>query len=138
MQPPAEPEYAAASRLLFDASKVMIPVVTGFLTLFFGTLNSRTLLERSRLAFWAAILGIAGLGLWSGVLAFSIQSFEYVNASACEILWLVPVKNCGKLAFEAGQWSARIGHLAFFAAVGCAVFFFLKRPRSHIPQHDRH
>jgi hypothetical protein len=105
-----------AVKLLFDASKAMIPVITGFLVFFAGSLKAivkpQPPIDRDQVRRIAVvvILGLVALGLWTGAMPSSIISIEEKS------LWW----------FRFGQWCARAGHISFFFSVAAALWFYVR------------
>jgi hypothetical protein len=108
-------EQIEAIRLLYESAKTFIPVVTGFLVVFSGSLgyiwrDERKILSAS-LAKHAGLtiaLGILSLGVWSGTIPFCIRSLKYIDFNL----------------FEYGQYCAQGGHLLFFFSVWAGVSFY--------------
>jgi hypothetical protein len=91
-----------AVKLLFDATKTIIPVITGFLVVFSGTLGSSWVgvsVAREHLVTIAAValLGLGSLGCWTGVMPFCIMAVDRQNVRL----------------FRLGQFCARFGHVKF-------------------------
>jgi hypothetical protein len=105
-----------AIQLFFDAAKTMIPVITGFLVFFAGTLKwlvpkSGPHMRPVALLSGLAILpGVASLGLWSGAMAFCI----------------IATSEQHEALFVNAQTTARWGHVIFFLAIVLAMisYFF--------------
>jgi len=115
---------------LFEATKVMVPVITGFLVLFGGSIAR--VWERSPLREWdplqrrsamfAVLLGLVSLGLWTGTMAFCIRASAGTNASDLQVFGpFDPALN-----LRLGRYCAAVGHLSFFAAVVAACGFYWK------------
>ncbi len=84
-----------AIKLLYEAAKTFIPVVTGYLILFSGSISylwkdERHVLTDSliRIAGATIILGVASLGVWSGVVPYCIRTFKKRRFSVI-FLWLI-------------------------------------------------
>lgn len=106
-------QETAAVNMLFEAAKLMIPVVTGFLVLFGGILGqlwekqSTMLQEHRLLAATPVIFGVLSLGVWSG-------TAPYCNTA-------MQVGSRRRLML--GQLCARSAHVLFFFAVAAAMYF---------------
>ena len=108
-------EQIEAIKLLYEAAKTFIPVVTGFLVLFSGALgylwrDEREILKKSmvRHAGFCILLAINSLGFWSGTIPFCIRSLQHTDFER----------------FKYGQYCAQAGHVLFFFSVICGVTFF--------------
>jgi hypothetical protein len=109
------PSQIEAIKLLYESAKTFIPVVTGYLVLFSGSIGYLWKDERHALtqpltknAGATIILGIASLGVWSGVIPFCIRTFKYGEFNL----------------FAFGQYCAQIGHILFFISVISGVLFY--------------
>ena len=113
---------ADATKMLFEATKAMIPVVTGFLVFFAGTLPklwkpTRPLLLSERRALLATIvLGVSSLVTWAWVIPCCILSTE-----GGSLFWFHFSPLCW---FQFGQIFARIAHLLFLFSVCCALSLY--------------
>jgi hypothetical protein len=102
-----------AVTLLFDATKTMIPVLTGFLVFFAGTLGAPWIgADEAREHLFSiaavALLGLGALGLWTGAMPFCIIAYERQD----------------NRFFRWGQYCARTGHVLFFFSVAAALWFY--------------
>ncbi len=114
-------------KFLFEATKVMIPVITGFIVFFGGSITrlwdpQRT--DRSALIHWssaraAVILAVLALGLWTGVMAFSIRA----SLGSSTEMHLIPPFDAS-LNFRLGRYCAAAGNISFFAAVAFACLSY--------------
>jgi hypothetical protein len=107
-----------AVKLLFDATKTMIPVITGFLVFFAGTLGTPWIgvnVAREHLVTigTVALLGLGALGFWTGTMPFCIMASERRNVRL----------------FRLGQYCGRFGHVLFFCSVAAAVWFYFSTVR---------
>jgi hypothetical protein len=106
---------ATAVNMLFEAAKLMIPVVTGFLVLSGGILgqlwenHSPMLKEHRFLAATPIILGVLSLGVWSGTVPYCITAVQLGSQRRLNL----------------GQRCARAAHVLFFFAVAAAMYFCL-------------
>ncbi len=102
--------------LLFDAGKLMIPVVTGFIVLFGGSLGQLwikgktqfSLFQRSLIVL-TMFLGLSSLGVWTGAMAYCLRATEKQSLEL----------------FKNGQLCGQIGHITFFVSVCLALSFYL-------------
>lgn len=104
-----------ATKLLFEAAKTFIPVVTAYLVLFAGSLgyfwrDERGALNGSAklLAKLTVLLGVLSLGFWSGVVPCCIRTLEFQNIHY----------------FDWGQICAQVAHSLFFISVLTGLLFF--------------
>lgn len=113
----------AAAELLFDAMKVMVPVVTGFATFFVGgaaKVWSNCSQGTRRWAAVTVVLALLSLGMWSGVMPFVIMTVRGIPDPLLTHLGFETIED----TFSAARLCARVGHLSFFASVVAAVVFF--------------
>lgn len=104
-----------AIKLLFETTHLMIPVVTGTMGLYFGSVGflwqRRPHDIQSRLYFAGTpvVLLILSLGFWSGTLPCCIRATLSADVAL----------------FYIGQYCAQAAHLLFFFGILVAAFFFL-------------
>lgn len=103
-------------KLLFETTRLMIPVVTGFLAVYLGALgafwkagHTPILLARRWLITSPVVLGVTSLGIWSGALPFSIRAMYHQDVTL----------------FKYGQYCAQAGHVLFFLAVTASAICIL-------------
>ena len=110
---------------LFESCKIMIPVVTGFIVLFGGSIGRLWESGKDvewRWAGWTLILSIISLGLWSGTMPFSIVASL---GSPQKLFFAFGPYNSATI-FLFGRWCARIGHTTFFLSVISSCMFYWK------------
>ena len=125
-------------KLIFDAVKVMIPVLTGFLVVFVGAVGKLWDMSRKppgsediRISWVTAglvvVVGVWGLGFWAGAMEFGIK---YVVGGP-QSFWLVfqdiPTPKLLWLARQFNKWGYRL----FIVSVSLAGVFcyMIVRPR---------
>ena len=123
---PLPNEPLEAAKMLFDATKTMIPVVTGFIVFVVGTLpklwkSSRALLQSDRRALLATVvLGVGSLVAWAFAMPCCIISTfpdgerKFLCISSQTSLWWV----------QKGQGCARVAHMLFLCSVCSALYLY--------------
>lgn len=125
-----------ALEILFEATKIMIPVVTGFIVLFTGAVGKMWQIQKSDESLtikwlWVGVtlgLAICSLGFWSGVMPYCILASMGEPQDNLIIFKSVEQQRL----FLLGRYCARIGHILFFLSVISSCIFMWKSLHSDI------
>ena len=122
--------------LVFDASKTMVPVVTGFAVLFAGSLGKLWQMGqangRSTIAWWRASIAVAltllSLGFFAGAMALAMG---FQAGGPTPLLFIFPIpKDCALI------WARHfvgLGYMIFVVSIGATAWFWyrtVKRDKS--------
>jgi hypothetical protein len=125
-----------AIKLLLDVSKVMIPVITGYIALLVGGVGSlwRQNLRKENIVIipwrWinlAFLLAIVSLGVWSGTLSFCIRA----SLQTPEKLFLILGPYSPATNFYLGRLCSGVGHVLFFLSILSACIRFWRAIQKH-------